>query len=97
MSRPNGPEATIEQHLRQQIEGAGGVCLKFKSTRAGVPDRIVAINGHTVFVELKAPQTGRLSKLQEYYIKRLRRSGADVRVIDSIPDVDALITELLAA
>ncbi len=96
MSTTPGPEARIEQHLRKQVTKNSGVCHKFISTRAGVPDRIVVLAGHTLFVELKAPK-GRLRPLQRYQIGKLRQAGADVRVINSIAGVDDLIAELLAA
>ena len=96
MSNRPGPEGVVEQYLRVQVLDAGGVCHKFLSTRAGVPDRIVVLNGRTLFVEVKAPRTGRLSKLQIIQIRRLEAAGADVRVVNSTAGVDALITELLS-
>lgn len=94
MGTPKGPEAVIERHLRQQVERHGGVCLKFLSTRAGVPDRLVVLNGHTLLVELKAPKDGRLSALQRHQISLLCAAGADVRVLHTIQLVDELIAEL---
>lgn len=75
-------------------KAAAGSCPKFKSTRAGVPDRVVVRNGHTLFVEFKAPR-GRPSVLQRVQIGRLRKAGADVRVIDSLAKVDALLAEFM--
>ena len=89
-----GPESKVEQHLRKRVEKAGGWCLKFISTRAGVPDRIIALNGHTLFVEVKAPGKGRLSSLQRLWISRLIGAGADVRVVASIEEVEELLAEL---
>lgn len=87
-------EREIERKLKKMIEGYGGVCLKWNSGEAGVPDRICLLPGGTViFVETKKPQGGRLSKLQEYQIDRLRDLGfrcwvlwndADFRALDMI-------------
>lgn len=58
---------------------------------AGVPDRIVFLPGGVViFVELKAP--GRTSTALQVRIQQMLKAlGADVRVIDSLEDVDALL------
>jgi Holliday junction resolvase len=49
-------ESDIERYLVQRVNAMGGLCWKFTSPgTAGVPDRIVVMNGHTVFVEVKAP------------------------------------------
>ena len=94
-----GPEAVVERHLRRRVEAAGGWCLKFVSTRAGVPDRIVVLNGHVLFVELKAPSELKhgLPALQRVWHERLRRSGNDerlVRVVCTTQMADELVAEL---
>ena len=86
------PENAVEQRLRHRVEALSGVCHKFVSTRSGVPDRIVVLQGRTVFVETKAPN-GRLSKLQQVRIAELRRNGADVRVLSSKDEVDQFMAE----
>ena len=43
-------------------------------TRAGVPDIIACVNGIFVAIELKT-ETGRVSKLQEYNLYKIRESG----------------------
>ncbi|HEU5223117.1 MAG TPA: VRR-NUC domain-containing protein [Candidatus Lumbricidophila sp.] len=88
------PENVVEQRLRTHVEALSGLCLKFISSRSGVPDRIVVLRGKTVFVELKAPG-GRLSSLQKIRIKQLREAGADVRVITSKDEVDRFIAEFV--
>lgn len=89
------PENRVEEHLRRAVKAAGGMCLKFLSATSGVPDRIVVLAGHTVFVELKAPG-GRAEPLQLERIAQLRRAGADARIVSSRPAADALVAELLA-
>jgi hypothetical protein len=89
-------EAHVEKYLWNRVKTLGGMCLKFTSAISGVPDRIVILAGKTVFVETKA-LGGQPSALQRIQIGRMRRAGADVRVIDTRGQVDELITELLDA
>lgn len=83
-------EGAVEQHLRRGVESRGGLCLKFISSRSGVPDRIVVLDGRTVFVELKAP-SGALSALQKVRIAELQGAGAEVRVLSSRTEVDTFL------
>jgi hypothetical protein len=84
------PENRVEQHLRRRVELAGGLCLKFTSSRSGVPDRIVILDGHVIFVELKAPG-GKTRPLQDVRISELRAAGARVDVLSSRTEVDAFM------
>lgn len=88
-------ERDIEKYLREQVKAAGGKAYKWNSPgNSGVPDRIVIMPGNRItFVELKAPG-GKPTKLQLVQHKRLREMGCDVRVIDSIEQVDELLQEL---
>jgi Holliday junction resolvase len=43
-------------------------------TKAGIPDILACVNGHFVGIELKS-ETGRLSKLQEYNLDRIKEAG----------------------
>lgn len=86
-------EEFIEGYLVKQVKAAGGLCFKFTSGVAGVPDRIVILQGSTVFVETKAPG-GTPRKLQRVRMAQMAEAGADVRVIDTRPQVDELIREL---
>ena len=65
-------EKQIEKYLRLRVEERGGVCMKFISPgQDGVPDRIVVMpSGLVYFVELKA-ESGKLSRIQKYQLKRL--------------------------
>lgn len=65
--------------------------MKFTSPgRSGVPDRVVATPLGTVFVETKRPG-GKLRRLQEVVIEKMRRAGAEVYVVDSVAGVDELV------
>nr|WP_028988044.1 VRR-NUC domain-containing protein [Thermicanus aegyptius] len=85
-------ERDIEAYLRDRVKTLGGRAYKFVSPgNAGVPDRLVLLpGGRVVFVELKAP--GRKpTPLQLAQHQRLRALGCDVRVIDSLEQVDELL------
>lgn len=85
-------ERDLERRFRLRVRDAGGVAWKWVSPgTAGVPDRIVFLpGGRVLFVELKRPG-GQLSLLQERIHEVLRALGADVRVIDSVEGVEALV------
>ena len=70
-------EREIEQKLVKLVNAAGGLCLKWVCPGwAGVPDRIVLLpRGRIVFVELKRPKGGRLSKQQEWWAAKLTDLG----------------------
>ena len=81
-------ERTVEQALVRGVARLGGIAYKFASpSRRGVPDRLIVLpGGRVMFVEVKAPG-GRLSKLQEFEIARLRSLGASVVVIWSVNEI----------
>ena len=70
-------EKDIEQKLVKLVKAAGGLCLKWVCPGwAGVPDRIVLLpGGRIVFVELKRPKGGRMSKQQEWWAAKLTGLG----------------------
>lgn len=84
-------ESVIEEYLRNRCDQLGYLCYKFKApSNAGVPDRIVIGNGHTVFVELKRPGE-KPRKLQVAQIRRMREAGATVFVADTTELVDEVL------
>lgn len=70
-------EKDIERKLRQMVEAHDGLCLKWVCPGwTGVPDRIVLLPGaRVVFVELKRPKDGKVSKLQMWFGRKLRGLG----------------------
>lgn len=83
-------EKTIEAALVKRVKQLGGMCEKFTSpSRRGVPDRIVTLPlNRIIFVELKAPgQKPTLLQLADH--NRRCALGCDVRVIDSLEEVNA--------
>lgn len=88
-------EDYVELYLKDRVEELGGECFKFTSGVRGVPDRVIVLNGHTVFVEAKAPKK-KPTKLQRYMIKRLNTLGSNARAMNTREAVDAFIAELMA-
>ena len=85
-------EKEVEKYLVREVKKLGGFCYKFVSPgNAGVPDRIVFLPNKPVkFVELKTDK-GRLTKLQEIQIKRLRGLGQAVYVLHGKEEVKEFI------
>jgi len=88
-------EREIERRLKNEVEKAGGLCLKFTSPGFdGVPDRIILFpKGKITFIELKAPgekprplQTARIEKLRDY--------GFRVEVLDSKEEIGELVKQM---
>lgn len=85
-------ERAVEEHLVGRVKAAGGMAVKWVAPGlSGVPDRICILpGGKIVFVELKAPGK-QPTALQLRVHAMLRRLGAEVHVVDSKEDVDALL------
>lgn len=84
-------ETDIEKTLVRAVDEIGGKAFKFTSPgNAGVPDRVVLLNGKAYFIELKAPGQ-KLRPLQEYRRKQLEELGFEVYVIDSAAGVEEFI------
>lgn len=58
-------------------------------TVSGLPD-ITIFPGRTVFLEIKTP-TGKVQKLQHYYIDKINESGGEAYVVRSLEEVKNII------
>ena len=89
----------LEKHLEakfcKRIARTGSLPLKFVSPgQAGVPDRIILMPGGKVrFAELKKPG-GKLRPLQVHTIKRFRKLGFTVHVVDSAEKIERIAREI---
>ena len=83
-------ESDIEREFCKRVKAKGGLALKFISSIAGVPDRIVILNADVFFVELKAPR-GCLRKVQKAMIAKMRAAGAEVHVVRSFNQIDEVL------
>jgi hypothetical protein len=89
-------ETDIEKTLVRAVDEIGGKAFKFTSPgNAGVPDRVVLLNGKAYFIELKAPGQ-KLRPLQEYRRRQLEELGFEVYVIDSAVGVEGFINAVSA-
>lgn len=81
-------EKDIEKFLVKEVKKLGGLCYKWVSPgNAGVPDRIVLLPHRPVmFVELKTDR-GKLSRLQEIQIKKLKAITEHVYVLRGLEEV----------
>jgi hypothetical protein len=78
-------ERSVERVLVTAVTAAGGIAYKFSSpSRRGVPDRLIVLPGDRIFFAEVKGDGGRLSKLQEVEIARLRNLGARVDIVSSI-------------
>ena len=91
-------EKEIERKLVKMIERHGGLCLKWVCPGwVGVPDRIILMpGGRVIFAELKRPQGGKLSRMQEWWLGRLRRMGFHAVTVWDEDDIKRMEVMLLA-
>ena len=85
-------EKLIEQKLVTETRKAGGLALKFVSPGfAGVPDRIVLMDGGRVaFVEVKA-RGHQPRPVQRSRRRRLRRMGFRLFVLDDVEQIPRIL------
>lgn len=85
-------ESKVDKYLARIVSREGGQSLKFVSPgMAGVPDRIVILPGGVLwFVELKAPHK-KPRALQRFVMRRLRKLGCQVVIIDNKKTVKAFV------
>lgn len=72
-----GPEKTFENRIKRFLDEKG--CWYVKTwgggyQRSGLPDLMACIGGRFVGIEVKS-ENGRLSKLQEHELRKIRCSG----------------------
>lgn len=85
-------ERALEKATLDELRSLGALCYKFVSpSKRGVPDDIVLLKSVCIFVEFKSPKGGKLSKLQELNIARIREQGFAVFVVANERDARALI------
>ena len=87
-------EKVIEQKLVKAVRESGGLALKLICPGFnGVPDRLLLfMGGKIAFVEVKAPGE-KPRPLQVHRIAQLRDLGFRVYVVDSIDQIDEIISD----
>jgi len=82
-----GPEQTIQRKILRELKDLGIYAYKNISTnRKGIPDIIACVNGKFLAIEVKS-KGGKPTKLQEYNIEQIRKSGGSAIVAYSVEDV----------
>lgn len=82
-------EKMIEKRLVEEVKRLDGLIYKFNSqANNGVPDRLIVFPNNLIFfVELKKPNGGIISKVQEYQLEKLREKGCNTFLISNITEV----------
>ena len=95
MSQMDMSERDLEKILKDRVRALGGVALKFVSPgTSGVPDRLIVLPGNKMgFVEVKKPGK-KLRPEQDYQIKRLKRLGCLVYVLDNPDYIDQILHDI---
>lgn len=88
-------EKVIEDYLKTHIKKMGGMVIKLAPFYvSGLPDRLVLLPpGRAIFVELKRPSGGVLSKIQSYVHRKLADIGFRVRLLNSKESIEQEFTE----
>ena len=76
-------EQQIQKKITDNLESDGWVVVKLmKTSTNGIPDLMCLREGIAKFIEVKKPN-GKISELQKYRIKQLRKQGFEAVVMDS--------------
>ena len=87
-------EQLIQRDIIKYLESIGCYVIKTIATnRSGVSDLIVCYNGIFIALEVKK-QGGKVSKLQEVHIRKVKEAGGVAKVVYSLDDVKELIEVL---
>lgn len=85
-------ESSVEKKMVSLCKEHDWLCLKIQMAK-GWPDRLLlSPKGEAIFVELKRPRGGRLTKLQAYTLARLTAQGFKCMVISGIVPIEALFS-----
>lgn len=77
-------ESDIESTIVRWAAGRGIASIKLSGPHdRGKPDRVFLRHGRACFIEFKRPG-GRLSRLQEFWIAKLRRLGFECEIHDTL-------------
>lgn len=87
-------EKAVEARLVARVIAAGGKSWKFVSiNNRGVSDRIVLINGRTIFVELKR-DGGKMSALQKVFMRNVIDNGGEYALVEGMEGVSKFIKQV---
>lgn len=91
-------EAVLQKKIREHIKNKyRGICIKYHGSiysQAGVADLLCVIAGRACAFEVKK-KDGKVTKLQELFLKEWAEHGAITGVVRSCEDVDALLKKVM--
>jgi hypothetical protein len=89
-------EVRIETYLRARVKDVGGLCIKLNPAGyVGIPDRLVVLpGGRVLFVEVKKPRGGVISKAQFAWRNRLVEMGFAHMFVFTREAVDEMVEGL---
>jgi len=93
MSEQVRSERSITKAIQKYLKSIGVWEYKVLGTaysRSGIPDLLCCYRGFFIGFEVKVPG-GKPSKLQEYEIEQIRKSGGSAGIVYSIDDVKKAI------
>ena len=80
-------ESKIQKKIIDNFTERGFLVIKLMKTNTnGIPDLLILKEGIAKFVEVKKPN-GKISALQKYRIKKLRKQGFEAVVMDGIDSI----------
>jgi len=89
-------EKHVEARLVARVKAAGGISWKFVSVNnRGVSDRIVLIDGRTIYTELKR-DGGKMTPLQKVFRQKVLDNGGEYALVEGMDGVDAFMKKLKA-
>jgi Holliday junction resolvase len=75
-------ESKIQAKIINSFTDGGYMVIKLiKTSKNGIPDLMALKDGKTIFIEVKRPLLGKLSKVQEYRVKELKEYGFDTLIL----------------
>jgi Holliday junction resolvase len=75
-------ESKIQAKIIKSFTDGGYMVIKLiKTSKNGIPDLMALKDGKTIFIEVKRPLLGKLSKVQEYRIKELKEYGFETLIL----------------
>lgn len=75
-------ESKIQAKVIKRYTDQGYFVVKLiKTNKNGIPDLMMLKDGKVLFVEVKRPIIGKLSKVQEYRIKELKEYGFETLIL----------------
>lgn len=85
-------ESQIQAKVLQYLKDEGIYAVKvITANHSGTPDILACVRGTFVGIEVKAPQ-GKLSKLQEHTLTKIRQSGGEAWIVRSLEDLAYMLS-----